>query len=457
MPARDHQRTGEKLKEASAGRTPLGFDDEGLRAIRPFWLDLPHCDIFSCITPDILHQLHKGMFKDHVTKWATACGSGTEREVDRRFQCMPMHSGELIHFSKGISLISQWTGTEYKNMEKVFLGSIAGATHPDVSLAVRGLLDFVYYARFESHTHTSLDRMHTAWLQFHRNKQAFITHYASAKGLSSNWANFNGIPKLHSMDHYIDSIRLLGTADGYNTELPERLHIDFAKKGYEASNKKEYHKQMVVWLNRKEAFYRFQAYLLWAYPSAFARQVMPSSKDSAPVAPVPSEPTSAGTDSGELTKQLSGFVYRIAKRPAFPSMKSSDVASKFEAPDFSWYLEKYLREEAATAPRAALASLRPIVLSTTTRVAVYKQFKRELPVMTQVSKTPEEDTIHAVPAVVQEVCGFEIEASPSRFSTVLARPGTLSRRAQASTSAGERGGAEFHAAGVHGTSFLGTT
>jgi hypothetical protein len=37
--------------------------------------------------------------------------------------------------------------------------------------------------------------------------------------------------------HYVTCIRALGLADGYNTESPERLHIDFAKEAYRASNK----------------------------------------------------------------------------------------------------------------------------------------------------------------------------------------------------------------------------
>jgi Plavaka transposase len=56
------------LAQQSQGLAPSEFKDHNMRPINPFWKDLLHCDIFSCLTPDMLHQLHKGMFKDHVSK-----------------------------------------------------------------------------------------------------------------------------------------------------------------------------------------------------------------------------------------------------------------------------------------------------------------------------------------------------------------------------------------------------
>ena len=70
---------------------------------------------------------------------------------------------------------------------------------------------------------------------FHANKDIFVD-----EGIREH---FN-ISKLHSLIHYTDSIILFGSLNGLNSEHPERLHIDYTKKGYRASNKHDYIIQM---------------------------------------------------------------------------------------------------------------------------------------------------------------------------------------------------------------------
>ena len=80
-PLRDQVSTTATLAQHGRGEDPYRFDDEGLRAVHyPLWADLPRTDIFACITPDILHQLYKGIFKDHLLKWCTSLVS--EAEID---------------------------------------------------------------------------------------------------------------------------------------------------------------------------------------------------------------------------------------------------------------------------------------------------------------------------------------------------------------------------------------
>ena len=152
----DQKTTLDILEEHQKGGDPVKFDQYGIRAVyEPFWRDLPHSNIFNSFTPDLLHQLHKGVFKDHLIKWCTAVMG--EAEVDTRFKAMSSYPG-LRHFKKGMSFVTQWTGTEHKEMEKVFMGVLAGAVNSKVLTIACSLIGFIYYSQYQLHTSKTLEK-----------------------------------------------------------------------------------------------------------------------------------------------------------------------------------------------------------------------------------------------------------------------------------------------------------
>ena len=325
-PYRNQKTTLDILKEHRKGGDPVKFDQYGIRAVyEPFWKDLPHSNIFNCFTPDLLHQLHKGVFKDHLVKWCTAIMG--EAEVDARFKAMSSYPG-LRHFKKGVSFVTQWTGTEHKEMEKVFMGVVAGAVNSKVLTVARSLLDFIYYSQFQLHTSKTLDKLEKCLKTFHENKQIFID-----LGIRKH---FN-IPKLHAIQHYVEGICSLGSADGYNTESPERLHIDFAKAAYRASNKRDYMEQMSIWLQRQEAMWLKDSYLMWVnhdLPSLLKRPGMDDSDSNEDELDVEDdgEDQQGAVDVPITLRPISdGPFWQVAKTPSYPNMSVEHLRTRFGA------------------------------------------------------------------------------------------------------------------------------
>ena len=221
----------------------------------PFWERLPFANIFLSITPDVLHQLHQGVLK-HMVRWLAELGSD---EIDARCSRLPPNHNAR-HFHSGFTWLSRLTGQEHKDVSCILLGVAVDLTIIGVQSSarlarvVRALLDFIYLSQYPVHTTESLGAMDTALCRFHENKGVLID-----LGVREH---FN-LPKLHSLLHYTRSIALFGTADNYNTEQSERLHIDFTKKAYRATNFKNEGKQMTTWLERQETMHQHAAFIDW--------------------------------------------------------------------------------------------------------------------------------------------------------------------------------------------------
>ncbi|KAH9030534.1 hypothetical protein EDB85DRAFT_2074297 [Lactarius pseudohatsudake] len=218
----------------------------GLKSIfRPFWTVLPLVDIFISITPDVLHQLLQGVVK-RLTAWLTTILGAAE--IDARCRSLPPNHHVSL-FPSGIASLSQIQGKQHKDICRFLLGLVLGFALPGgqppsrLIRAARALLDFVYLAQYPSHTSKTLQRLEDCLARFHENKDVFID-----LGVREHL----NLPKVHSMLHYRSSIALFGTTDNYNTEQSERLHIDFTKDAYRATNRKDEYTQMTAWLERRE-------------------------------------------------------------------------------------------------------------------------------------------------------------------------------------------------------------
>ncbi|KAH7102016.1 hypothetical protein BKA62DRAFT_617982 [Auriculariales sp. MPI-PUGE-AT-0066] len=250
---RDPQCTLASLRRASTRKTARAskavLKGAGLAPIQdPFWADWTHANIHAAMSSDVLHQLVQGIGK-HIVQWLIALAP--EKELDARIQRLPLAHG-LRHFKNGITELTNISGQEHKAIYAQLLGCIHGIVPDTAVQAATAILDFLYVAQYQCHSDDSLSDLSAALEEFHKLKKIFKTH---------NVRSDFDLPKLHALQHYVRSIRELGTTDNYNTEATERLHIDLAKHAFAATNHRDFGMQMCRWLERREKVQWFSVYL----------------------------------------------------------------------------------------------------------------------------------------------------------------------------------------------------
>jgi hypothetical protein len=265
-----------------------------------------------------------------------------DEELDRRFKAVSSYPG-LQFFKNRISGVSQWTGSEHKEMQRVFVCTMAGSVRDKELTVVQSLIDFIYYTQFQQHTSKALAALQQTLEVFHTHKDILIK-----QGI---WKHFN-IPKFHNIQHYVASIIAMGSVDSYNTEFPEHLHINFTKEAYDASNKHDYTEQMAVWLQRQDAISLRQGYLAWLFPVVNEDLVKLSivdeddedkadNSDLIAIAQVQQSHDPNRISTCEQSTDM--LLYHIAKSPAQRNIPVSEIITAHGAVDFIPALHIFLK------------------------------------------------------------------------------------------------------------------
>ncbi|KAH9988333.1 hypothetical protein BJV77DRAFT_1061430 [Russula vinacea] len=210
-----------------------------------FTEDFPRADIHELLAPDILHQLIKGTFKDHLVTWVNDylfLEHGERRaekivaDIDRRIAAVAPFSG-LRRFPQGRGF-KQWTGDDSKALMKVYLPAIKGHVPVEMVRALRAFLEFCYIARRDVHDTASLQALKDALDKYHRYRQIFQTTGVRPTG-------FN-LPRQHSLVHYFKLIRAFGAPNGLCSSITESKHIKAIKEPWRRSNRYNAMEQMLL-------------------------------------------------------------------------------------------------------------------------------------------------------------------------------------------------------------------
>ncbi|EIW78271.1 hypothetical protein CONPUDRAFT_38191, partial [Coniophora puteana RWD-64-598 SS2] len=210
----------------------------------PFTNDFPRADIHELISPDILHQLIKGTFKDHLVEWVVnylhkvhskADALAILDDIDRRIAIVAPFAG-LRRFPNGRGF-KQWTGDDSKALMKVYIPAIEGHVPQDVVRTFRAFLEFCYLVRRDVITEESLTQIKDALERFHRYRTIFQTLGVAAS---------ISLPRQHSLMHYLKMIQLFGAPNGLCSSITESKHIKAVKEPWRRSSRFNALKQMLL-------------------------------------------------------------------------------------------------------------------------------------------------------------------------------------------------------------------
>ncbi|KAJ7017983.1 hypothetical protein C8F04DRAFT_978189, partial [Mycena alexandri] len=225
------------------------WDDFGIRAdVVPYTSFFPRADIHELICGDLLHQIIKGTFKDHLVSWVNEYLHLTHPEkraleiiadIDRRLFAVPDFPG-LRRFPDGRDF-NQWTGDDSKALMKIYLGAVAGYLPSDMLKCLSAFMDVCYLLRRNSISADDLFTIRDTLNLFHHYRDIFIE-----SGVRVDIS----LPRQHSLCHYPHFIQFFGAPNGICSSITESKHIKAVKEPWRRSSRFNALPQMLTTISR---------------------------------------------------------------------------------------------------------------------------------------------------------------------------------------------------------------
>ncbi|KAJ8080890.1 hypothetical protein PM082_017725 [Marasmius tenuissimus] len=225
------------------------WDEYGYRSdVLPFTYYFPRADIHELLSPDLLHQVIKGTFKDHLVTWINQWlvlehgetrGNAIIKDIDRRIAAVPDYPG-IRRFHDGRDF-SQWTGDDSKALMKVYIAAITGLVPRRMVQCLSAFMELCYISRKNVITSDDLDKFDHHLAKFHEYRQVFID-----VGVRTDIS----LPRQHSLMHYPDGIRLFASPNGLDSSITESKHIKAVKEPWRRSSRNKPLPQMIKTVTR---------------------------------------------------------------------------------------------------------------------------------------------------------------------------------------------------------------
>ncbi|KXN85618.1 hypothetical protein AN958_11080, partial [Leucoagaricus sp. SymC.cos] len=196
--------------------------------------NFPCGDIYSMLSPDILYQLIKGIFKDHLVSWIeeyltkkSPYSPKEEREILSKIN----HQISLAPPFKGLGF-KQWTGDDSKALMKVYISALEDFIPTEMICTLHAFLEFCYIVQKEVIISESLNgSLQEALDHFHEYCDTFVQNGV--------WQAHRVPPHQHSLIHYCHMICAFGALNGLCSSITESKHIQAVKEPYQFDTLKQ--------------------------------------------------------------------------------------------------------------------------------------------------------------------------------------------------------------------------